>query len=92
MLITFNIFLYSLKLLFNISSDLGNVDSDIYIITVGTPIDDNTKVPIIEYIEHAADSIATKIKLNNLVILRSTVTVGTSRNVVLNRLEKSSGL
>ena len=77
---------------FSISSDLGNVDSDIYIITVGTPIDDNTKVPIIEYIEHAADSIATKIKSNDLVILRSTVTVGTSRNVVLNRLEKFSGL
>ena len=40
----------------------------------------------------AADSIATKIKSNDLVILRSTVTVGTSRNVVLNRLEKFSGL
>ena len=77
---------------FSISPDLGSVDSDIYIITVGTPIDDNTKAPIMEYIERAADSIATKIKLNNLVILRSTVTVGTSRNVVLNRLEKSSGL
>ncbi len=77
---------------FSISSDLGSVDSDIYIITVGTPIDDNTKTPIIEYVESAADTIGTKIKSNNLVILRSTVTVGTSRNIVLNRLEKSSGL
>ena len=77
---------------FFITSDLSSVDSDIYIITVGTPIDDDSKLPIMKYIESAADSIARKIKQNDLVILRSTVTVGTSRNVVLNRLQKSSGL
>jgi len=77
---------------FTLFSDLNSVNSDIYIITVGTPVDDKSKVPIIDYIEQAADSIGSVIKKNDLIIVRSTVTVGTSRNIVLKRLEQVSGL
>ena len=77
---------------FSLSNDLNSVDADIYIITVGTPVDEKSKVPIIDYIVQVADSIGSVIKKNDLIILRSTVTVGTSRNIVLKRLEKVSGL
>ena len=58
---------------FSLSNDLNSVDADIYIITVGTPVDGKSKVPIIDYIEQVADSIGSVIKKNDLIILRSTV-------------------
>lgn len=66
--------------------------ADIYIITVGTPIDVNSKIPKISYVEQAAKSIAKVLKSGDLVILRSTVPVGTTRNVVLSIFSEESGL
>jgi len=69
-------------------SDLGEVCADTYIVTVGTPIEEVTKQPRIDYIEKAISSIAPHIKEGDLIILRSTVPVGTTRNVVLPILQK----
>ena len=73
-------------------SELSTVDADVYIITVGTPIDPLTKKPRIDYIETAAASIASRLKPDDLVVLRSTVPVGTTRNIVEPILSDRSGL
>ena len=69
-----------------------DVRAEIYIITVGTPVQNETKKPDVEYIKTAVRSIASKLKLNDLVILRSTVPVGCTRNIVIPILEEVSGL
>ena len=73
-------------------ADLSSVDADVYIITVGTPIDSRTKKPRIDYIEVAAAEVAPLLKPDDLVVLRSTVPVGTTRNIVLPILNELSGL
>jgi len=73
-------------------SELSAVDADVYIITVGTPIDPPTKKPRIDHIEMAVASIAPRLKPDDLVVLRSTVPVGTTRNIVLPILSELSGL
>jgi len=77
---------------FLLSNDLNNVNSQIFIITVGTPVDEESKIPITSFIDKAATSIGKIIKDNDLIILRSTVTVGTSRNIFIKTLERISGL
>ena len=64
---------------------------DMYIITVGTPIDTDRK-PDFGYIKKVAADVGKVIKKGDLIILRSTVPLGTSRDVVLPILEKQSGL
>ncbi len=64
----------------------------IYIIAVGTPIDEKSHQPIMEYVEGASRMIGKALKKGDLVIMRSTVPVGTTRDVVLPILEKESGL
>ena len=73
-------------------SSLNEVNADIYVITVGTPVNPETKIPRIEYIEAAARTIGSRLKHGDLVVLRSTVPVGVTREVVLPTLEKESGL
>lgn len=82
---------YSNKKLFA-TSDLSEVEASVYIITVGTPINPETNIPRIDYIEKASKSIASKLKKGDTVILRSTVPVGTTRNVVAPILSEVSGL
>ncbi len=65
--------------------------NDIYIITVGTPVKEDKK-PHLEYVQKASKMVGKVLKKDDLVILRSTVPVGTSRNVALPVLEKYSGL
>lgn len=65
--------------------------ADIYVIAVGTPLAaDGT--PVLENVAAAAQVIGDRLKKGDLVALRSTVPVGTSRNVVLPILEQRSGL
>ncbi|HEX9659541.1 MAG TPA: CBS domain-containing protein, partial [Rhodothermales bacterium] len=64
---------------------------DIYIIAVGTPLDAED-VPQLESIREAATAVAAQLKRGDLVMLRSTVPVGTTREIVLPILEKESGL
>jgi UDP-N-acetyl-D-mannosaminuronic acid dehydrogenase len=55
--------------------------SDVYIITVGTPLDDSGQVRL-DMIQNATHQIAENFKDGALVILRSTVRIGTARKVV----------
>jgi len=62
----------------SIDPDAG---STVYIITVGTPLDEAGKVQLTS-IERASSEVATVLKDGDLVILRSTVKLGTARKVV----------
>ena len=66
--------------------------SDVYIVTVGTPIDKDSKKPRLDHILAAAENVARVLKKNDLVILRSTVPIGCTRETVLPALEQLSGL
>lgn len=68
---------------------------DVFIISVGTPVEKNGSAhprPALQYIRQVCESVGRQLRPGNLVILRSTVPVGASRNTVLPLLEKHSGL
>lgn len=65
------------------ASWLGSV----YIITVGTPLGQNGRSRL-DMIEHAADEVARRLKPNDIIIMRSTVKLGTTQEVVKPILEK----
>ena len=60
--------------------------SDVYIITVGTPIKKNNK-PRLDMIKRATKEVANHMRDGALVILRSTVKIGTSRNIVKKKIQ-----
>ncbi|MEK7554906.1 MAG: nucleotide sugar dehydrogenase, partial [Patescibacteria group bacterium] len=74
-----------------VSAFSGENNCDIYFVAVGTPLKGN-KTPEMKHLEAAAKNIGKVLKLGDLVVLRSTVPVGTTRNVVLPILENESGL
>ena len=78
----------------NLTFDLKIPDKscNYYIICVGTPIDQETGKPRLEYIENATESILQYLKKGDTVILRSTVPMGTSRNLVARIIELKAGL
>ena len=61
----------------------------IYIITVGTPLDKNKKCNL-KFIKRVSTEVSKDIQHNDVVILRSTVKIGTTNNVVRKILNKSS--
>jgi UDP-N-acetyl-D-mannosaminuronic acid dehydrogenase len=63
-----------------------------YIICVGTPIDQTTCRPRLDYIVNATRSILKFIKKGDTVILRSTVPIGSSRNIVMRMIESETRL
>lgn len=70
-------------------------NSDVFIISVGTPINYNSggqPIPNMDYLESATKSVGRKLSVGNLVVLRSTVPIGTTRNFVKEILEETSGL
>ena len=73
-------------------SSLSGISADIYIISVGTPIDKATGKPDTSQLRRSAESVGAVLKRNDLVVLRSTVPLGTTREVVLPILEAKSGL
>lgn len=73
-------------------SNLSNCRVDTYVITVGTPVNPETKEPEMNYIEKSARDIGEYLKPDDLVVLRSTVPVGTTRKVVIPILNEVSGL
>lgn len=77
---------------FHVSDDFCACAADVYIVSVGTPIDPETHRPIVKYVEEAVKNVSTQLKKGDLVLLRSTVPVGTTRNLVLPMLEQLSGL
>ncbi|MBU1131460.1 nucleotide sugar dehydrogenase [Patescibacteria group bacterium] len=74
---------------FFVQHDLQSNDSDIYIISVGTPVNDQGRV-IIEPLENALKYIAKVLKKEDLVILRSTIPIGTCRNFVIPFIERET--
>jgi UDP-N-acetyl-D-mannosaminuronic acid dehydrogenase len=63
-------------------------DINTYIISVGTPLSKSKKI-ITKFIEITTKKIAKQIKDNDIVILRSTVKIGTTRNIVGKILTKT---
>jgi UDP-N-acetyl-D-mannosaminuronic acid dehydrogenase len=61
---------------------------EIYVICVSTPVDKNGK-PILDYIVSASEAVAKNMADYALVVMRSTIPVGTSRNIVKPILDKS---
>lgn len=74
------------------TSSVDDAKGDIYIVTVGTPLIAGQKKPNLDYIGNASRTIGSLLKKGDLVILRSTVPVGCTKDVVLPVLEKFSGL
>lgn len=66
---------------FTFSNKIKNSNCSIYIITVGTPLNNKKKI-ITSYIKDTAREIKKFLKDNDLIILRSTVRIGTTRNIV----------
>ncbi|TSC63109.1 MAG: UDP-N-acetyl-D-mannosaminuronic acid dehydrogenase [Parcubacteria group bacterium Gr01-1014_48] len=64
---------------------------DVYFIAVGTPIGEDN-VPDMTYLKDAARNIGKVLKRGDIVILRSTVPLGTTRNIIVPILEAASGL
>ena len=56
---------------------------DVFVITVGTPLKKDSNEPNMDYIKNVAEDISNHINKHTLVILRSTVAIGTSRQVIL---------
>ena len=65
---------------------------DAFLITVGTPLKENAKTPNFEYLVSALDAIRKVYTGKELVIVRSTVSVGTTRKIVLKELMKMGNL
>lgn len=65
---------------------------DTYIIAVGTPVDPATKKPMLEYVRSASATVGSCLKKGDLVVMRSTVPVGSTREIVLPELERASGM
>lgn len=65
-----------------------NFTCDAYVITVGTPLDEHGKVRL-DMIEAASRQVSDHMNGGELVILRSTVQIGTAREVVAPLLDES---
>lgn len=78
---------------FFVSKDLPE-DGDVYVISVGTPIMKNNgkKEPDLSFLESALETISKKLNTGDLIILRSTVPIGTSRDYAKRVLEEKTGL
>lgn len=64
-------------------------DQDAIVLSAGTPIDVKKK-PVLEQIINSTNQIKSKIKDGTLIVLRSTVPIGTTRNLVKPILDQAS--
>jgi len=79
---------------FNVCAEIPQ-EGDVYIITVGTPVVDNihgAKSLNTSFLKEASINVGKKLAKGNLVVLRSTVPIGTTVNLVKPILEETSGL
>ena len=65
-----------------------------YIISVGTPIRNINGIANLNtsYLLSVLDSISNVLQSGNLIVLRSTVPIGTCRDIVIPRIEKNTGM
>ena len=58
---------------------IANEKADIYIISIGTPFDRKKNKPNLEAIFKSINQISPNLKKDDLIVLRSTVPIGTSK-------------
>ncbi|WP_161539732.1 nucleotide sugar dehydrogenase [Paramagnetospirillum kuznetsovii] len=75
-----------------VTANPDDLQADIYIVCVGTPIDKTTKKPDTSGLEASIRTVGTRLKKDDFVILRSTVPFGYTRERVIPLLEETSGL
>ena len=73
------------------TSSLENIESDIFLICVGTPVDSDKQTNN-NYLLNALKDISQNLNPGDLIIIRSTVGIGTTRNIIVPALEKYTGL
>lgn len=66
-----------------------NKEIDVFIITVGTPINKKNKNPMLKHLIEATKDVKTNLEDGQLVILRSTVPIGATRELVFPILKRS---
>lgn len=81
---------HSESMFYSVDEFPKDVSFDAFIITVGTPLLKGAKTPNFEYIKSALNMIKDVYTGKELIILRSTVSVGTTRNVVIPFLSEMS--
>ncbi len=67
------------------------VEAEVHVLCVPTPLDAERR-PDLSHVEAAADAVGAALRPGSLVVLESTTWPGTTREVVLPRLEARSGL
>jgi UDP-N-acetyl-D-mannosaminuronic acid dehydrogenase len=72
-------------------TSLGSHRHEVYIITVGTPLNEQSQ-PDLTALNKVMDAIGPLLKRGDLVMLRSTVPAGTTRQIVIPRLEELSDM
>ncbi|MBL7259988.1 nucleotide sugar dehydrogenase [Paractinoplanes lichenicola] len=75
----------------HVAETLPNNTVDVAVISVSTPVDEQTRRPNLANLAAAARSVAATCAPGTLVVVRSTVPVGTSRKVVLPELQAAWG-
>ena len=81
----------SFKISSEITQDIAdNVDT--YIICIGTPLDSKTNTPILSHLEKVVNTLSNVLKKGDLIIIRSTVTVGTTQKMIKKKIEDSTKL
>jgi len=65
-----------------------SIDASVYIVTVGTPLDSNNLARL-DMIKNSVEQISNHMNDGALVILRSTVKIGTARNIIIPILEET---
>ncbi len=72
--------------------DTPKYKADVHIISVGTPLKNNSKKPNLQHLTKAVQVVCNNLKKNDLIILRSTVPIGTCRELVIPLVESLTNL
>lgn len=80
-----------LKKKFHVAENIPKKNFDVFIIAVGTPINDENS-PILDDVVSATEEVGSNLQRQQLVSLRSTIPVGLTRKILIPILEKKSGL
>ncbi|MBF0270609.1 MAG: nucleotide sugar dehydrogenase [Magnetococcales bacterium] len=76
----------------HIESGVPDIPIDIFVISVGTPLLPGQHIPNLDHIQEVVKDVGKHLKKGAMVLIRSTVPMGLSRNIVLPLLERISGL
>lgn len=77
------------NLFIEVQAHIYSHNIDAFIISVSSPVNKQTKEPMLDSVKAIAEDIKKHIKPGQMVILRSTVPIGTTRNLVRPILEES---